>query len=211
MPVGRAAAQHRSGLLAYVVVAVLTIGTVMAFGLTTALTSERYPITVQHPVCEDEESYSRYAGPGAALPPGCTLQTDTYQSSRARTDRTWWLLAPNPFVVLADAAPALDLDPSAPDLSEREQIQRQQARDLDPLGSIGRGVRELRQEPVPLQQHIEQESSGTYGETEQQPSGARVWPYGLAFDVLLAAGALALTVRRLQTPSRSLPRGQRVA
>ena len=202
-----------SGLLAYVVVAALTIGTVMAFGLATALTSERYPITVQHPVCEDEDSYSRYAGPDAALPAGCTLQTDSYQGSRARTDRTWWLLAPNPFVVLADAAPTLQLpsDPYDPGLTEQQQLQQQQARDLDPLGSIGRGVRELRREPVPLQQHIEQESSGTFVGRPEQPAGARVWPYGLAFDVLLAGGALALTVRRLRTPSRSLPRGQRVA
>jgi hypothetical protein len=38
-----------------------------------------------------------------------------------------------------------------------------------------------------------------------------VWPWGLAFDVLLGAGALWLTARQLRTPSRDLPLGQRVA
>ena len=38
-----------------------------------------------------------------------------------------------------------------------------------------------------------------------------VWPTGLAVDVLLGVGAVVLTARRLRTPSRTLPRGQRVA
>jgi hypothetical protein len=43
---------------------------------------------------------------------------------------------------------------------------------------------------------------------EQRPA---VWPTGLVVDVLLGAGALVLTERRLRTPTRTLPKGQRVA
>ena len=39
--------------------------------------------------------------------------TQTFEATRARTDRTWWLLAPNPFVILADAAPALPEETAA--------------------------------------------------------------------------------------------------
>lgn len=38
-----------------------------------------------------------------------------------------------------------------------------------------------------------------------------MWPYGLAVNVLLGAGALVITTRRLRTPARALPRGLRVA
>jgi hypothetical protein len=38
-----------------------------------------------------------------------------------------------------------------------------------------------------------------------------VWPLGLAFYVLLGAGSVALTVRRIRIPQRKLARGTRVA
>ena len=201
-----------SGLLAYLVVALLTIGTLVAFALLTAVTQEKYEQTYDSVACEDEQAYGEYQGQGAPLPDGCTPTTETYSSSRTRTDRTWWLLAPNPFVVLADAAPALPADP--PGLSEREQEQRARARDLDPLGQIGSQVRGLRREVVPLEQYIAMQN-GTLpyeedGQVQARPT-KRVWPYGLAFDVALGALALYLTTRRLRTPTRTLPKGQRVA
>ncbi len=81
-----------------------------------------------------------------------------------------------------------------------------QARDLDPLGAIGRAVRDLRKPPE------EVVVNGPL--VDQQPveeRGPAVWPTGLAVDVLLGVGALVLTERRLRTPTRSLPKGQRVA
>ncbi len=41
--------------------------------------------------------------------------------------------------------------------------------------------------------------------------GGPVWPYGLAFDLLLGAGGVALATRRLHTPYAKLPRAVRVA
>jgi hypothetical protein len=43
------------------------------------------------------------------------------------------------------------------------------------------------------------------------PKRKPVWPWGLGVDVLLAVAALWITTRRLQTPTRKLPKGQRVA
>ena len=199
-----------SGLLAYLAVALLTIGTLVAFGLVTAVTQEEYEQTYENLVCDPESGAAYgYEGPGTPVPEGCTVSTESYTATRARPDRTWWLLAPNPFVVLADAAPALPLD--APGLSEREQEQRARARDLDPLGQIGNQVRALRREVVPLEQYVGmQDGSVPYVDESELPT-KRVWPYGLAFDVALGVLALHLTTRRLRTPTRTLPKGQRVA
>lgn len=182
-----------SGVLAYVTVFALTIGTVIVFGLATAVTAERYTETIE-----------------VECPPGdayCTGGTETFETTRSRTDRTWWLLAPNPFVVLADAAPQLPDEPVAPgqDFGPR-------AADLDPLGQLGRQVRGLR-EPPPVR------AFGSYSplqpapglQDQPAPEPAPVWPTGLAVNVALGAGALLLTTRRLRTPTRSLPKGQRVA
>ena len=199
-----------SGVLAYVAVFALTIGTLISFGLTTAITTETYTAT--------------YDNACPALPPSTPPEQraqilancgtpQTYQETRARTDRTWWLLAPNPFVILADAAPQL------PPLTEAQKqqrradelrgIHRQDARDLDPLGGLGRAVRDLRK---PSDQRDGSQQQVLSDSTAVSVSARKpVWPWGLGFDVLLAGLALWVTTRRLHTPSRTLPKGQRVA
>jgi ABC-type transport system involved in multi-copper enzyme maturation permease subunit len=194
-----------SGVLAYLTVFGLAVGTLIVFGLATAITAET-----------TTESFPVTCPTLAELPPdiplaerqsivdGCTPGTQTFQSSQARTDRTWWLLAPNPFVVLADAAPQLPDTPLPPALDTGPR-----AADLDPLGQIGRQVRDLRQPP-----ETRTESSVAVLEEapdEPLPRPKPVWPTGLAVNVVLGVGAVVLTTRRLRTPSRTLPKGQRVA
>jgi ABC-type transport system involved in multi-copper enzyme maturation permease subunit len=145
-----------SALMSYIVVFALTVGTLIAFGLSVPLTTE----TVQ-----------MNDGLG-----------NTWEEQRAHTERVWWLLAPNPFVVLADAAPTLP----AP--------KRYQRRPLDPLGEVGRGVRNVR--------------TGEYGGRQADKP---VWPYGLGFNLLLGAGGVWVTTRRLRAPARTLAKGVRVA
>ena len=181
-----------SGVLAYLSVFALTIGTLIVFGLVTAVTTERYTETFQNDCPPGTEAQ------------GCVSGPMSYEASRARTDRTWWLLAPNPFVVLADAAPQIPEDERDRDRFDEEPGVR--AADLDPLGQIGRQVRELRRTPLdagPSEAYLE-----VGGEPDRPPP---VWPTGLAVNVALGAGALLLTTRRLRTPTRDLPRGQRVA
>jgi len=98
----------------------------------------------------------------------------------------WWMLAPNPFVVLADAAPHLpEIHVNGHELEHAG----------DTLGDIGGGVRDMRVD-----------RGGR--DAEDLPP---VWPYGLGANLALGAGALWITVRRLRTPARELPRGARVA
>ena len=200
-----------SGVLAYLTVFALTIGTLIAFGLATAVTAERVAQTYQVPCASASLPPDGLGVAPLPPPPGPALVeppemcgTESFQTTRSRTDRTWWLLAPNPFVVLADAAPQLpDPEPRFDD----GFVPR--AADLDPLGQIGRQVRTLR-EPPPADMFV-----GSFVPLDEEllprPDPKPVWPTGLAVNVALGAGALVLTTRRLRTPSRNLPKGQRVA
>jgi ABC-type transport system involved in multi-copper enzyme maturation permease subunit len=190
-----------SGVLAYISVFALTIGTLIVFGLATAVTAERYTETFEN----------ECPPPPPGLTPeeyGCVDGPQSYETTRARTDRTWWLLAPNPFVVLADAAPQIpdEAEPADGSLEDRVGVR---ARDLDPLGQIGRQVRDLRKPPEPT--NVAGTTSLRPDEVREDDERDPVWPLGLGVNVLLGGLALWLTTRRLRTPTRNLPKGQRVA
>jgi ABC-2 type transport system permease protein len=159
-----------SSLLSYLTVFALMIGTLVVYFLITPLTTTT------------ERRYSAVTG-------------DHYEIRRTQPERVWWLLAPNPFVVLADAAPQL------PDRRPGRRDEFEGPRPFDPLGDIGRAVRRVRQPDRPG------ETPGYRDPAERAP----VWPYGLGFDILLAGGAMWVTTRRLRTPARSLPKGVRLA
>jgi ABC-2 type transport system permease protein len=173
-----------SGVLAYLTVFALTVGTLIAWGLVTAATQETVRATSQ--MCD-----------GAG-----TCEAYTYETTLARTDRTWWLLAPNPFAVLADSAPA------GPVREVRLPNGRvvEEPLDVDVLGSMSRGLHQMRVRQVPVTNQ-----DGTSYQAEQDAEGGPVWPTGLAVNLLLAAGSVWLTTRRLRTPSDRLARGQRIA
>lgn len=147
-----------STALAYLLVFALTLGTVIGFGLVSALTA-----------AEDGTS----------------------------SHGTWVLLAPNPFVVLADASPT---KPVRVDLNGNES-----STPLDPLSSLAGTVREIRH-PQRFDPAPDVVSGVVYIDR-----GPAVWPWGLGFDVALALAALAVTTRRLRTPAARLPQGARVA
>jgi hypothetical protein len=184
-----------SGVLAYLTVFALTVGTLIAWGLLTAVTQET--VRASNQVCEN------YVGGDESTPPtGVNCRDYEYETTVARTDRTWWLLAPNPFAVLADSAPAGPVrEIRLPDGRVVEE-----PLDVDVLGSMSRGLHELRirREPVSTQY-------GTSYEVPEQATGGAVWPTGLLINLLLAAGAVWLTIRRLRTPSVKLAKGQRIA
>jgi ABC-type transport system involved in multi-copper enzyme maturation permease subunit len=156
-----------SALLSYLAVAALTVGTLIAFTLIAPLITE-----VRTSTSPD------------AIP---------YRYEVVRYDRVWWLLAPNPFVVVADAAP--HVPPRITASGDLVMVD-----DYDPLSSIGRTVRDLRIPP--------REEPINYDGVDPRPA---VWPYGLAFNVLLGVGAVAVTAARLRTPSRRVARGVRIA
>ncbi|MFD7310931.1 ABC transporter permease [Promicromonospora sp. NPDC059942] len=132
--------------------------------------------------------------------PECEWQTqevDVWHS-----ERTWWLLAPNPFVVVADAQPLGD--PEA--LSEDGNV----------LALLQYGVRYARTGDTGPQDWC----SGVYmdggpqAESPVEPvkvTDQLVWPWGLGFDLLLGAAGVIVAVNRLRVPTAQLPQGTRVA
>jgi hypothetical protein len=127
--------------------------------------------------------------------------TVTERRGELRTDRTWWLLAANPFVVVADSAPPVRLT-GAFGIG-------------DPLTAIRDGVRGLRLGPEAVVDECFV-SEQSYQEAERARQRAAdalpaTWPYGLGLDILLGAAFAVITVRRLRAPARALPRGTRVA
>ncbi|TYK47302.1 ABC transporter permease [Actinomadura decatromicini] len=115
------------------------------------------------------------------------------ESTVHHSEWVWWLLAPNPVVVLADAAPRL---PKRKIIVGDQVYERAPA--SDPLGELSHDVRDARRGP-------------NYGYSDEERGGSSVWPYGLLFDLALAGGALRLTAARLRTPLYRVPRGVRVA
>jgi ABC-type transport system involved in multi-copper enzyme maturation permease subunit len=177
-----------SAVLTYLTVAFLSLGLPLLFVLTLAMVTqdEKVQVRTQVPVEQSVNGDTTYR---------CEYRTETW--SRTHTERTWWLLAANPYVVVADAAPV---------------PQRRHEND-DPLSSIRQGVRELRLG----QSAVEDECGDFVSDDITQARDAEldrlppIWPYGLAADLLIGAGFLALTVRRLRTPADRLARGTRVA
>ena len=110
-----------------------------------------------------------------------------------RTDWTWWLLISSPYVVVADAAPA----------------QPGGDADTDVLRGLGDVSREARLGPRLVQDWCSQ--SDDLGRRAERDALPPVWPWGLGLFLLLVAGSTALAVRRLDTPVRRLPVGQRIA
>jgi hypothetical protein len=104
--------------------------------------------------------------------------------------------------VLADSAPAGPTRKyTLPDGTVREE-----AIDVDLLGSLARGLHRIRATPREVQTEY-----GTVFEVPDGVTGGPVWPVGLGVDLALAAAGLWVTTVRLRTPTTRLARGQRIA
>lgn len=179
-----------SAVLTFMAVAGLTVLSPIVFALTLPAVTTTDQVRVWDvPVNYDWEG-------GAA--PTCEWTTQTV--TRPHTERTWWLLAVNPFVIVADAAPEVRGDPTAAG--------------VDLLGGIRGLVREARTGP---DRELDRCASGFGASRMVSPVTAAetnrsvVWPWGLGADLLLGAAGLVIAVRRLTIPQRTLPRGTRVA
>jgi|tagenome__1003787_1003787.scaffolds.fasta_scaffold20962622_2 ABC-type transport system involved in multi-copper enzyme maturation permease subunit len=175
-----------SAVLTYVTVTFLALGLPVLFGLTLPLVSSDDTVS-RRDIVEVSQT-------GDVT--GSRCETTTVTMERVHTERTWWLLAPSPYVVVADAAPK----PAGDRVS-------------DPLTGIRLGVRSLRLGPPDIEDWCSDDVS-TQNEKlrdRQAENQAPAWPLGVATDLLAGAGFLILTVRRLRTPADRLPRGTRIA
>ncbi|NUL45733.1 ABC transporter permease subunit [Cellulosimicrobium funkei] len=198
----------------YLLVALFSLGTLIGFALTAPLTMTTVP--ANRAVYPDElPGFDEETGYDTAewVPVRCTGPMVPQETLDTRS--TYWMLAANPFVVVADAVPRpqkLAYDPDDPETWAPDGV----------MTSISTGVRFLQQPPEAniecangqLPDHADQGNSGSQGDQGSQEDvspGTPVWPLGLGIQVAVAAALFAWARQRLVAPAARLPRGTRVA
>ena len=204
-----------SAVLTYLTVAALTFGTVIAFLISIPILSTQQSVRVkvipdtwyqEHQPANPDDKQS-FLEPTAA---DCVYVVR--EQTIMHMERTWWLLALNPFVVVADAAPS------------RKPVT---FLGFEPLQMISDGARTARmgmtpesvnecwpelQSAAPLTEAgVQQPDQRQRLERERLNRVHAVWPYGFVFLGLVGAASTWVAVRRLRTPIRKLPRGTRIA
>ncbi|QCU79028.1 ABC transporter permease [Citricoccus sp. SGAir0253] len=176
----------------YLLVALSSLGTVVAFALAAPLTHATVPANIPE--------WSTAADLLEAGPVRCYGRLQPVPALDTRS--TYWLLAANPFVVVSDAVPtpeAVPFDPGDEDTWAPDGV----------MTSISFGVRHLQRPPemgVPCA-HGEPADAGR----EEAWQGTPVWPLGLGLQLAVVAGLFAWARQRLVAPATRLPRGTRVA
>ncbi|GAA1219543.1 ABC transporter permease [Rhodoglobus aureus] len=174
----------------YLIVAGLSVGTLIAFGLG--------GLAVQTTVTSTSSYGQEYNSNGVAT--SCTSST-TNEYPVPRFDLFWGALVANPYVILADAVPTT-------------YDQYDQPTDL--FGFIKLSVRSAQQAPETVTVYDEcAPGSGLY---EDRPTARETiesttpgWAVGLVIQLVLAGGLLIGAHARTTTPAAKLSRGSRIA
>lgn len=181
---------------AYTATGLLVLGPWVAYAAALPLTSET--VSTKVTVLAGTHGTAR-----AADGPPCVDITEDRE--RTRPDRIWWLLAPEPFVALADAAPgriggAVGFEP----LSAGRDALR-----LARITPPGPGEAALDECPVAVPAPQDAPDSASTVNSANTGSDANravieavppTWPIGMAVLSLTGAAAIGLSTRRLRAP-----------
>ena len=173
-------------VLSYLVVACLSVGTLIAFGLG--------GIAVQTTTTNTYISGDQYDANGDAIT--CLAPQKTTQTT-PRFDLFWGVLVANPYVLLADAVPTTYDRFDNPD---------------NLFGSIKYEVRSVQIAPSDsVYDECDPDTTDAPSARERIDSTVPGWFVGLFIHLVLAVGALFWARARTDTPAGRLPRGSRVA
>lgn len=181
----------------YLMVALLSIGTLIAFGLG-GMVAQREVTVVNETI--DWDASTGDIDPNTGLPENPVCEPYEYTYTVPGFDAVWWTLAANPYVLLADAAPTHYDRFGNPD---------------DLFGSIKYGVRQA-QLPPELDQGWS-ECDPQYDVYDQDTAREVLdrtvpsWAVGLAIHVALGAALLLGAISRTRAPAGRLAAGSRVA
>lgn len=171
----------------YLLVAALSVGTLIAFGLG--------GLTTQSPVTSTYSYSADGSGEDCMAPEVSTYNVPRY-------DYWWGVLAANPYIVLADAAPSNFDSAGNPE---------------DLFSTIKMGVRAVQLTPD-LDSTYDECNGSIYDDYRDYPTGEEIvaqtvpsWFVGLIIHVLLAAGLMVWGWARTSTPARRLAKGSRIA
>ncbi|MCC2319741.1 ABC transporter permease [Cellulomonas xiejunii] len=183
-----------STVLTFVTVAGLTVFTPVFFGLTYPFLSTTQDVQVYGVPDSYWMEMDKETGAPTTVP---VCELSVQERSVARTERTWWLLAINPFAVVADGAVPASATTDEDSPGEVVAAATQTLRDLR-LG-----------EPEIIDECWTDEDTSDL--VPVRDGAGPVWPVGLAVNLLLGAAGFVVAVRRLRIPQRTLARGTRVA
>lgn len=176
-----------STVVTYLVVAFFSVGTLIGFGVATIAfqsTETRTEIAWDYDEATEETT--------------CRETDRTYETVVPRPDRVWWMLAANPYVILADAVPP------AADAADGFST--------DIFSQIALAVRSVQEPP-----HVE--TCADYGDQGQwvdpyegiYERTAPSWFVGMAIHLAVAALAVWGAIRTVRAPARTLAPGSRIA
>ena len=180
-----------STVLTYLAVTALVIGLPIAMTVSMVAVQDTQHVT----------SYARdYSGDEEGESPVC--ETYDYDQTIIRTERIWWITAPQPFVVLSD----ISVRAPSPELL-RERDDHTSFGAFSPLASYGWSLDEARTPQPTSVVHGSCQADGTEGDvltTDDEWDGADhppFWPVSLALTAGVGALWLVAATRRLRTPA----------
>ena len=186
-----------SAVLTYIVVAALTVGTPLATTIASSL------VTGKQTVVTYRVDYTNSTDDKLV----CRPDPDVETREVTRTNRIWWMLAPNPFVALGDATAHAPIQPALDRHSVGNSL----------LMSTGLGVDSMR-DPKPdrvIHNYCKGDSfyDDPFGSstTNSRTKHLVFWPASLVVLAALGAGGVVVAGRRLRVPAGKLPRGVRLA
>ncbi|GAB4086592.1 ABC transporter permease subunit [Myceligenerans cantabricum] len=176
-----------AAVLTYLTIGSVTVVLPILFGLLAPLTTTQDEVRVW-----SETSYDSETG----FAEDCAWETRTVPVWHH--ERSWWMLAPNPFVLVADAQPLVgDVD-----LMDDSNL----------LSMVQYGVRyAMTDEGTARNECYTMNGVDPDGPGEVEVTDQMAWPWGLGFDLLLGGSGVVVAVRRLRIPTGALPKGTRVA
>lgn len=184
----------------YMLVALLSIGTLIGFALSLQLVRDQAMVGyLEYPGLDKPGGVKSTPEDVEPMPEELgepTCSSELYESTIFHTDRTAWLLAANPYVVVADVVPYDDSPVDPTEFASRGIMEE-----------ISRGVRYAQAGAEYTTPCI----NGVRGPSELPQDVPPQWPLGLAIQGLLAGGLVWAGRHRLVTPVRRLPRGTRIA
>ncbi|KAB1657164.1 ABC transporter permease [Pseudoclavibacter sp. CFCC 11306] len=216
--------------MSYLVIALLSVGSVFAFNIGSALlTSERTVQVNTHVTASSQQSGSAADGsngqPGADGEAGGDAQSQgegasadgtqpgegtqsrrcqvvSEQRSYQRPDLVWPVLAANPFVILADATPArFGHGDAGTAVGYPTNL----------LTTLKVELRKAQHSAIPVETIEECEWSADAKTPEQQMAGTQpVWFWGIAGQVVLSLILLGWATSRTRAPYRNSAKGQRI-
>lgn len=183
--------QLGSVVLAYVAVFGVTVVGPILWGSSAAFLQEEVEVTsyyTQHDVTADG-----FSGPGRCV-------QDVHEQTIPRLDISQPLIWPNPVVMLADIAPAMNPD----DVWDEDDP-------TDLLQLMQRGLRFILNPLHPGNFVHCSESAEGYPVDLGSPANRPIWPLGLGCWFLVGGASVALATWRLAVPIRKLGKGIRIA